>query len=222
MTDHLLPADIERASFAMIQSELSRRGIVPAEEQAPVLLRVIHATADFDYAETLRFLPGAVAAGVKALQDGCGIVTDTNMALAGISQPALARLGGSARCFMADPLIIQTAREKQTTRAASAMEYAAAHFPGTILAIGNAPTALLKISELIEGGLRPPLVIAVPVGFVNITESKERVLDVCQKYQVPAIAALGRKGGSSVAVAICNALLYMATGQLDPESRGWQ
>ncbi len=222
MTEHYLPADIERTSFAIIQSELAARGITPAPEIEPILLRVIHATADFDYAETLQFLPGAADAGVAALRSGCGIITDTNMALSGISQAALDRLGGAARCFMADPLIIQNARERQTTRGAAAMEYAAAHFPGSVFAIGNAPTALLKIAGLIEGGLRPALVIAVPVGFVNVIESKERILEVCRKNGVPAIAALGRKGGSSVAAAICNALLYMAAGWLNPRDRGWQ
>jgi precorrin-8X/cobalt-precorrin-8 methylmutase len=144
------------------------------------------------------------------------------MARAGVSRPGLEKLGGAVHCFMAEPEIAAAARERGTTRAAAAMAYAAAHYPGAVLAVGNAPTALLKIAELIEGGLRPPLVIAVPVGFVNVVESKERLMAVCQTHGVPAIAAMGRKGGSSVAAAICNALLYAASDMTDPARRGWQ
>ena len=219
MTEHRRPADIERTSMEIITRELEARGISLEAEQAPVVRRVIHATADFDFAGTLRFTPGAVAAGAAALRKGAPIVTDTNMARAGISRPGLARLGGEVHCFMAEPAIAAAAKRNGTTRAVAAVEYAAERFPGAVLAVGNAPTALLRAAELIEAGLRPPLVIGVPVGFVNVAESKERILAVCEEYGVPAIVAMGRKGGSTVAAAICNALIYTAAGLLDPEKR---
>ena len=215
------PSKIEQGSMAIIGRELAERGIALPAENAAVILRCIHASADFDYAEKLRFSPDAVSRAVEALRSGAQIVTDTNMALAGLSRPGLARLGGAAFCFMADERIAQAAKEKGTTRAAAAMDYAAEHHPGAILAVGNAPTALLQIAEQIEGGLRPALVIAAPVGFVNVVESKERVWTVCLAHDVPCIAAMGRKGGSSIAAAILNALIYTAADMLEPEKRGW-
>ena len=170
---HHLPADIERTSLSIITAELEALGLTPPPETAAVVKRVIHTTADFDYAKNLRFTPGAVAAGVAALRAGTPIITDTNMALSGISKPALARLGGSALCYMADPEVARIAAETGTTRAVASMHRAAQEHPGAILAVGNAPTALLAIVEEIEAGLRPALVIAVPVGFVNVVESKE-------------------------------------------------
>lgn len=219
---HSLPGDIERTSLAIIARELAARGIeIPPEHQA-VVHRVIHATADFDYAASLRFTPGAAALGAAALAAGGTIVTDTNMALAGVSKPALARLGGAAFCYMADPAVAAAARAAGTTRAVAAMGHAAAAHPGAVFAVGNAPTALFALCDAMErGDFRPALVIGVPVGFVNVVESKERLMEVCQRIGVPAIAAMGRKGGSSVAAAICNALLYTAAGQLDPAARGW-
>ena len=185
--------------------------------------RVIHTTADFDYARNLRFTPGAVAAGVAALQAAAPIVTDTNMALSGITKPGLARLGGTALCYMADPEVAALAKANGTTRAVASMQRAAAEHPGAILAVGNAPTALLTIADLIEAaGLRPALVIGVPVGFVNVVESKQQIFAACQALGVPCIAAMGRKGGSSVAAAIGNALLYTAADTLDPARRGWK
>ena len=215
------PAEIENGSMAIITEELRTRGVTLPPEDAAVILRCIHASADFDYAETLRFTPGAVEAGVKALRRGTEIVTDTNMALAGLSRPGLKKLGGAAYCFMADERVAEAARERGTTRAVAAVDWAAARHPHAILAVGNAPTALLRIAEKIEEGLRPALVIGVPVGFVNVAESKERVLESCEKHGVPAIVALGRKGGSSIAAAFCNALLYTAADMLDPKKRGW-
>ena len=207
---HHLPADIERTSLSIITAELEQLGLTPPPETAPVVKRVIHTTADFDYAKNLRFTPGAVPAAVKALQGGASIVTDTNMTLAGISKPGLRKLGCEAMCYMADPAV-------------AAMHRAAAEHPGAILAVGNAPTALLTIAELIEtAGLRPALVIGVPVGFVNVVESKETLFAACERYGVPAIVAMGRKGGSNVAAAICNALVYSAGEMLDPSARGWQ
>ena len=205
MPQHHLPADIERTSMKIITGELAQRGLDISPENAPVVKRVIHTTADFDYAQTLHFTPGAVAAGIAAMHAGATIITDTNMALSGISKPALARLGGSALCYMADPEVARIAAETGTTRAVASMHRAAQEHPGAILAVGNAPTALLTIVEEIEAGLRPALVIAVPVGFVNVVQSKELIMQA----DVPYIVARGRKGGSNVAACICNALLYM-------------
>ena len=220
---HTLPGDIERTSLAIIAQELAERGVVLEPENEAVVRRVIHATADFDYAANLRFTPGAAARGAAALAAGCAIVTDTNMALAGVSKPALAKLGGAAYCYMADPAVAAAAKAAGTTRAVAAMRRAAAEHPGAVFAVGNAPTALFALCDAMEqGDFRPALVIGVPVGFVNVVESKERLMDVCERLGVPAIAAMGRKGGSSVAAAVCNALLYTAAGLLDPKARGWQ
>ena len=219
---HHLPADIERTSMGIITAELEARGLNIPPENAAVVKRVIHTTADFDYAVNLRFTPGAVAAGVAAVQSGATIITDTNMALAGVTKPGLARLGGQALCFMADPAVAAAAKQAGTTRAVAAMHKAAREYPGAVFAVGNAPTALLAIAEEIENGLRPALVIGVPVGFVNVVESKEHLMATCMQYGVPAIAAMGRKGGSNVAAAICNALVYSAAEMLDPTARGWQ
>ena len=205
---HHLPADIERTSMAIITEELQARGADIPPENAAVVKRVIHTTADFDYAENLQFTPGAAAAGVAAMHAGATIITDTNMALAGITKPGLARLGGRALCFMAEPAVAEAARAAGTTRAVAAMHLAAQQYPGAVLEI--------------ETGLRPALVIGVPVGFVNVVESKERLMAVCERYGVPAIIAMGRKGGSTVAAAICNALLYSAAEMLDPTARGWK
>ena len=219
---HHLPADIERTSISIITRELDELGLTPPPETAAVVKRVIHTTADFDYAKNLRFTPGAVQAAVRALQRGAVIVTDTNMALAGISRPGLAKLGCEAVCYMADPAVAEAAKQAGTTRAVAAMHRAAREHPGAILAVGNAPTALLTIAEEIEAGLRPALVIGVPVGFVNVVESKETLFAICEQHGVPAIAAMGRKGGSNVAAAICNALVYSAAEMLDPSAGGWR
>ena len=217
-----LPTEIERGSMAVISEELRLRGITLPPENAAVVMRCIHASADFDYAENLRFTPGAVRRAVDALRQGAEIVTDTNMALAGISRPGLMKLNGAAYCFMAEDFIAETARQSGTTRAVAAMDYAAENHPDAVLAVGNAPTALFRIAEKIEAGLRPKLVIAAPVGFVNVVEAKVRVFETCEKFTVPCIAAMGRKGGSSIAAAICNALIYTAADMLDPKERGWQ
>ena len=205
---HHLPADIERTSMGIITAELAARGLEIPPENAAVVKRVIHTTADFDYAKNLRFTPGAVQAAVAALQGGVTIVTDTNMALAGISKPGLRKLGCEAVCYMADPAVAEEAKQAGTTRAVASMHRAAAEHPGAILAVGNAPTALLTIAELIEtANLRPALVIGVPVGFVNVVESKELIIE----SGADCIVARGRKGGSNVAAAICNAMLYQIT-----------
>ena len=218
---HHLPADIERTSLSIITAELEELSLTPPPENAAVVKRVIHTTADFDYAKNLRFTPGAVAAGIAALHAGTPIVTDTNMARTGITKPGLARLGGEALCYMADPAVAAAAKAEGTTRAVASMRRAAAEHPNAVFAVGNAPTALLTLADLIEAGLRPSLIIGVPVGFVNVVESKETLFAACERYGVPAIAAMGRKGGSNVAAAICNALIYSATEMLDPSARGW-
>jgi len=216
--DYMRPAQIERESMAIIEYELNTRGYVLSEETKALVMRVIHTTADFDYAENLRFTSNAMRLAQTALRGGT-IITDSNMALAGISRPALQKLGCSTYCYMAEPLIAQTAKERGVTRAVASMDHAADLFPGAVYAIGNAPTALLRLTEYIEEGMRPALVIGVPVGFVNVVESKERALAVCEKYGVPTVIALGNKGGSTVAAAICNALLYQAADLTAPESR---
>ena len=175
---HIRPEDIERASMDIISRELCEQEIVLPEEHAAIVKRVIHTTADFDFVQNLCFTPGAVKLGKEALGRGAAIITDTNMAMAGISKPALAKLGGQVFCFMADKDVEQAAKEKGTTRAVAAMEKAARRHPNAIFAVGNAPTALLRIAELIDEGLRPALVIGVPVGFVNVVESKETAMAV--------------------------------------------
>lgn len=220
---HERPADIERTSMAIITQELADLGIELPPDEAPVIKRVIHTSADFDYAKNLVFTPNAVRLATDALRrGGKTIITDTNMAKAGVSRVGLEKLGGQVLCFMADPDIAQRAKDQGSTRAVAAMQKAAQAYPGAILAVGNAPTALFEIVRQMERGLRPALVIGVPVGFVNVVEAKEAVLAACRTYDVPAIVALGRKGGSNVAAAICNALAYGAGDLLDPTARGWQ
>jgi precorrin-8X/cobalt-precorrin-8 methylmutase len=200
------PEKIEQTSMNIIERELVEKGRVIPAGVLPVVMRVIHATADFDFAETLVFSEGAVDAGRRALSRGVTVVTDTRMAASGVSAKYMAKNGGSIRCYMDDASVAQEAERRGITRAAVSMEHAVIDAPNAIFAVGNAPTALLRLCELIsEGGARPALVIGVPVGFVNVLESKEILT---KTTDIPWIAALGRKGGSSVAVAIVNALLY--------------
>ncbi len=164
-----------------------------------------------------------LASDFSALQEGGRVfITDTNMALSGISKPSLKKLDAQAICYMADPAIMEQAKAEGTTRAYTSMRRGASEHPGAIFVSGNAPTALIAISEMIREGLRPALVVAVPVGFVNVVESKEEIFELCKELDIPAIAAFGRKGGSNVAASICNALLYQAAGTVDPLKRGWQ
>ena len=203
MNGHMKPADIEKRSFAIITEELGGRTF--PEGVAEVVKRVIHTSADFDYADNLCFSPDAVEQAKDALEAGATIVTDTNMALAGISKGTLAKLGGRAVCLMADEAVAREAKERGVTRATVSMEHAAKLDGPLIFAIGNAPTALIRLHELIgEGAVSPALVIGVPVGFVSVVESKELFLG----GDTPYIIARGRKGGSNVAAAIVNALLY--------------
>ena len=197
------PADIEARSMELIGQELGER-VFPAE-QLPVVKRVIHTTADFEYADSLVFSAGAVEAGVAAIRQGCTIVTDTQMAFSGVNKRVLEKFGGRAVCFMSDPDVAAEAKARGET---VSMERAARLEGPLVLAIGNAPTALVRACELIGAGeLKPALVIGVPVGFVNVVESKELLLTL----DVPYIVARGRKGGSNVAAAICNAMLYQAS-----------
>ena len=212
---HVLPADIERTSMEIIGAELARMGVTLPVETEAVVKRVIHTTADFDYVENLRFTPQAAARAVEALRAGAVVVTDTNMARSGVNKAGLGKLNSQALCFMADPEVAAAARAAGSTRAAAAVEKAAAAYPQAAFAVGNAPTALLK-----QDGLRPALVIAAPVGFVNVVESKRRMFAMCERTGVPCIAAMGRKGGSNVAAAICNALIYTALDAVDPVKRG--
>lgn len=203
--EQLKPMEIEERSFAIIAEELKGRELDPV--QAPIIKRVIHTTADFDFVDSLKFSPHAVERALEAIRKGADIVTDTNMAAAGINKAALAKSGGQVHCFMADADVAVAAKERGITRAAVSMEKAAQLQKPLIFALGNAPTALLKLEELMQAGkLRPELVIGVPVGFVHVVESKEHIMNLDIEY----IVAAGRKGGSNVAAAIVNALLYMA------------
>lgn len=207
----VLPADIEKRSFAIITQALRERNFSMEAENEAVLKRVIHTSADFDYAENLVFSAGAVQKGIEALKAGARIVTDTQMAMAGVNKAACAALGCTVECFMADADVAAAAKQNETTRAVASMNRAAQLDGKIIFAIGNAPTALIRLYELLQEGLiAPALIIGVPVGFVNVVESKELILQT----EVPYIVARGRKGGSNVAAAICNALLYSATGRL--------
>ena len=199
------PEDIEKRSFEVIQSELTK----PLDPvAAPVIKRVIHATADFEYADSLYFSDNAVDTAVTALKNGVRIITDTNMAKAGINKAALSSLGCEALCYMADPDVSEAARACSTTRAAAAVNKAASLSGRLIFVFGNAPTALIQLCRLInEGSIYPALVIGAPVGFVNVVQSKEMLMNT----QTPCIVARGRKGGSNVAAAIVNALMYMIT-----------
>ena len=203
MIEHIKPMDIEKRSFAIITELLGDTRLDPENEL--VIKRVIHTTADFDYVQNLVFSEHAVQKGIEALKNGCDIVTDTQMARSGINKTILGRLGGRAHCFMSEPDVAAEAKERGITRAMVSMERAAKLEKPCIFAIGNAPTALISLHEQMEAGLlNPALIIGVPVGFVNVVESKELII----ASEVPHIVARGRKGGSNVAAAICNAMLY--------------
>lgn len=202
---HVLPGDIEKRSFEIIGEELAAANIVLPKEQEMITKRVIHTSADFDYAHTMTYSENAVETAKNLIRQGVDIVTDTNMALAGINKKSLARFGGKVHCFMADETVAVIAKERKVTRAAISMEQAARMNKPLIFAIGNAPTALIRLYELMkESAFRPAFIIGVPVGFVNVEAAKELIL----KTDVPYIINRGRKGGSNVAAAICNAILY--------------
>ena len=203
--EKVLPAEIEARSFEIITEELGDTLLVPGTE--PIVKRCIHTSADFDYAKNLVFTEGVVEHAIDALRNGACIVTDTQMGKAGINKKKLAKYGGEVFCFMSDEDVAKIAKEQGTTRATASMDKAAGLNKKLIFAIGNAPTALVRLYELIqEGRLKPELIIAVPVGFVNVVQSKELIMAL---NDIPSITARGRKGGSNIAACICNALLYM-------------
>lgn len=208
--ENVLPMDIEKRSFEIISRELEENGIILDEQLAPVIKRVIHTTADFEYAKNLVFSHGAVDAAKQAIREGACIVTDTRMAWSGINKKALKKFGGEVYNFIADEDVAKIAREHGTTRSSACMDKAAKLDKPLIFAVGNAPTALIRLYELIRDGIiRPKLIIGVPVGFVNVVQAKELIMET----DVPYIVARGRKGGSNVAAAICNAILYEIGGR---------
>ena len=205
--EQVLPADIEKRSFEIITEELGDRILLPGTE--PIVKRCIHTSADFDYADNLVFSENAVERALDAIRNGASIVTDTQMGRSGINKKRLARYGGQVYCFMSDEDVAEAARLGGTTRASASMDKAAELYKEKklIFAVGNAPTALVRLYELVtEGALKPELIIGVPVGFVNVVQSKELILGL---KETPYIVARGRKGGSNIAACICNALLYM-------------
>ena len=205
--ERLKPMEIEQRSFEIISQEAG--DAIPDDERAMIIKRVIHTSADFDYIQNLCFSENAVQIAQKALKNGAWIVTDTKMALSGINKKSLQLAGGVAHCFISDEDIAQAAKEQGTTRASVCVDKAARLGRPLIYAVGNAPTALIRLYELIrQGTFRPELIIGVPVGFVNVVQSKELIMQT----DVPYIVAKGRKGGSNVAAAISNALLYQLDG----------
>jgi precorrin-8X/cobalt-precorrin-8 methylmutase len=208
---NLSPAEIAQASFSLIRNRLQAEGHTFTGTHAALLERVIHSTADFDFVHLLRLSPGAIEAGLAALQQGCPVIADVNMVRVGISATRLGALGGAVHCFVAEPETRTLATAGGITRSAAAIRIAAERglLQGALVAIGNAPTALLEILRLIEAGCRPALVIGAPVGFVGTVESKATLM---AQNTVPWIVTTGYKGGSPVAVAIVNALLRLAAG----------
>jgi len=197
------PADIEKRSFEIIESELPHE-IDP--KLAPIIKRAVHTAADFDYVDNLCFSEDVVDKALEAIRNGASIVTDTQMAKSGINKAELKKHGGEVYCFMSDDDVREMAKKNHSTRARASMDKAAQLDKPLIFAIGNAPTALIRLYELIqEEKIKPELVIGVPVGFVNVVQSKELIMEC----DVPYIVARGRKGGSNVAAAISNALIYM-------------
>lgn len=204
--EHVKPEEIEKRSFEILTEELSGMGIELSGDTAPVIKRCIHTSADFDYAETLKFSENSVDIIRQLIKSGANIVTDTNMALTGINKKELAKYGCEIRCYMAEEDVADEAKSRQVTRATVSMERAMATGKPTIFVVGNAPTALITLYEMYEKGeYKPAFVIGVPVGFVNVVAAKELILD----SDIPHIVNQGRKGGSNVAAAIVNAILYM-------------
>ena len=197
------PEEIEKKSFEILSEELGERSFPEFHEG--IIKRVIHTTADFEYVDTLEISLDAVVSAIEALKSGGKIITDTRMAYSGIHKKTLERLGSSVSCFIEDEVIAQKSKDLGVTRSSLCMEKAAEDRENKIYVVGNAPTALIRICELIEEGkLQPDLVVGVPVGFVNVVESKE----LLRKMGVPFIISRGRKGGSNVAAAIINAIMY--------------
>lgn len=205
--ENVLPADIEKRSFEIIGEELADMGIVLDEDKEPVIKRAIHTSADFDYAKNLVFSDNVIDKAVEYIKSGASIVTDTQMALSGINKKNFSKYGGKLYNFMPNEDVAKMAKLNKTTRAVACMDKAADMNEPLIFAIGNAPTALIRLRELYdEGKVKPLLVIGVPVGFVNVEASKELIIESDMNY----IVARGRKGGSNIAASICNALLLIA------------
>ena len=199
------PAEIESESFRIISEELNKNNIVLNEKEAPIIKRVIHTTADFSFADTLEFSPGAVDIARELIMNAATIVTDTNMTLAGINKKRLERFGVRVKCFMSDDDVAREAKERNITRAAVSVERASLISGPVIYSVGNAPTALIELDELIKKKqMTPAFIIGVPVGFVNVEYSKE----LFRGSSIPHIINYGRKGGSNVAAAIINAIVY--------------
>ena len=204
--ENVTPYEIEKRSMEIISQELCALGITLDKEKEPVIKRAIHASADFDYAQNLYFSENVIQKASKLLKNGTSIVTDTKMALSGINKKALSRYGIKVYNFIDDGDVVTAAAKNNTTRSVACIDKAFAMDEPVIFVVGNAPTALVRIYELYnEGIFKPELVIGVPVGFVNVVQAKELIIQT----EIPCIIARGRKGGSNIAAAICNALLYM-------------
>ncbi|MCP4119035.1 MAG: precorrin-8X methylmutase [Desulfobacteraceae bacterium] len=202
------PGEIERLSFKIIDSEAGSHGFDPREWN--IVRRMIHTSADFEYMESVRFHPDAVTKGIEAIRQGCTIITDTNMARVGIRKGELSLFGGEVRCLITDTDVAERAKAEGVTRALAAVDKAVEEVRGGIYVIGNAPTALLRLMELVAANRAiPALVVGFPVGFVNAAESKAELV----KLDIPFISNVGRKGGSNVAASIVNALAIMAAEQ---------
>ncbi len=205
--ENITPYEIEKRSMEIISQELCALGIKLDKEKEPVIKRAIHASADFDYAKNLYFSENVIQMALNLLKNGTSIVTDTKMAMSGINKKALSRYGIKIYNFIDDEDVATVAGQNNTTRSAACIDKASAIDEPVIFVIGNAPTALIRIYELYNKVcFKPALVIGVPVGFVNVVQAKELIIQT----EIPCIIARGRKGGSNIAAAICNALLYMA------------
>jgi precorrin-8X/cobalt-precorrin-8 methylmutase len=203
--DHMQPNEIEKKSFSIIDQEAGEHGL--PKNQWTIVRRMIHTSADFDYIHCVKFHHDAIQAGLKAIRTGKTIITDTQMAMAGIRKKSLEKYGCRVKCFIGDENVAQKALHDKTTRAAAAVDYAQDLMNGGIYAVGNAPTALLRLLELVEQDrIKPALILGFPVGFVNAAESKA---DLCH-CKIPYITNIGRKGGSNIVAAVLNALIIMA------------
>jgi precorrin-8X/cobalt-precorrin-8 methylmutase len=212
MSVHLRPEEIEAESFRIIDAEAGAHGW--SVQEWPIVRRAVHTSADFDYVRDLVIAPTALARGIAALRRGRTIVTDTRMAKAGITAARLEPFGIEVRCLVDDPVVAKSAKRLGVTRSLLAMRTAVQGEDAGIFVIGNAPTALFELLRLIrEEGVRPDLIVGLPVGFVGAAESKAALLAMVAEYQLPIITNRGRKGGSNVAAAVLNALLILAAGE---------
>jgi len=199
------PQEIEDLSFKIIDREAGNHSF--NDDQWPIVRRMIHTSADFEYMKTIQFYPDAVQKGINAIRNGCRIITDTNMARVGIRKKEIQEFGGKVTCLIADKTVAKKAKESNTTRALAAVDMACEQMKDGIYVVGNAPTALLRLIELIKGKkANPALIIGFPVGFVNAAESKDELMSL----DFPYITNKGRKGGSNIAASIVNALAIKA------------